>query len=154
MKPLFKLYPALVLALAGLLVSGCSHLEEIEPPGVVPEISLISVSPTVVIAHEEEIIFKIEYTDGDGDLGSNNDLDRNVFVKDTRIDVVHEFRLRQLAPDGAVIPITGIFDIVLPNTIITNGSGEQKAVFSIHIVDRAGNESNVVDSPEITIKAE
>ncbi|MEZ4773626.1 MAG: hypothetical protein R3D00_10630 [Bacteroidia bacterium] len=144
-----RIFPA--LALLSMMLFSCSHLDEIAPPSAVPEIQLISVSPLSVKAHQQEIVFKLEYTDGDGDLGSNNDTDRNVFVRDNRIDITHEFRLKQLAPDGAVIPITGIFEVILPNTIITDGSGEEKVVFSIYIVDRAGNESNVVDTPEITI---
>lgn len=151
MKTLNPSYIFPAFALLSVMLFSCSHVDEIDPPSEIPEIQLISVSPVNVKAHQQEIVFKLEYTDGDGDLGSNNDTDRNVFVRDNRIDVTHEFRLKQLAPDGAQIPITGIFDIVLPNTIITDGSAEEKVVFSIYVVDRAGNESNIVDTPEITV---
>lgn len=149
---MMKSYFSILVVLAMVGVTACSHVDEITPPSEVPEISLISVSPSTVKAYEDEIVFKIEYTDGDGDLGSNDDTDRNVFVEDNRIGVVHSFRLQQLAPDGAVIPITGVFDIILPNTILTGGSGDEKVVFTIHVVDRAGHESNVIETPEITVK--
>ena len=134
-----------------LVAMSCTHKEKIEPPSVIPEIKLITTSPGQVKAFEDEIRFVIEYTDGDGDLGTNDDKVRNVFVKDNRVDVIHEFRLQQLAPDNATIAITGTFEIKLPNTIIVGSSAPETVTFSISVVDRAGNESNEVTSPEITV---
>ena len=134
-----------------LVAMSCTHKEKIEPPSVIPEIKLITTSPGQVKAFEDEIRFVLEYTDGDGDLGTNDDKVRNVFVKDNRVDVIHEFRLKQLAPDNATIAITGTFEIKLPNTIIVGNSAPETVTFSISVVDRAGNESNEVISPEITV---
>ena len=134
-----------------LVAMSCTHKEKIEPPSVIPEIKLITTSPGQVKAFEDEIRFVIEYTDGDGDLGTNDDKVRNVFVKDNRVDVIHEFRLQQLAPDNATIAITGTFEIKLPNTIIDGNSAPETVTCSISVVDRAGNESNEVTSPEITV---
>ena len=117
----------------------------------VPEIELLSVSATQVQAQKDSIVFEIEYTDGDGDLGTNDDQIRNLFITDQRINLVHEFRVQQLAPDGADIPITGSLSIVLPNTLITDSSNQQSVTFTLYVVDRAGNESNVVESPEIIV---
>ena len=132
-------------------LSACTHIEKVKPPSVIPEITLISTSPGTVKAHEDEILFNLEYTDGDGDLGTNDDKIRNVFVTDNRINVVHEFRLKQLAPDDANVPITGTFEIILPNTILVGNSGSEAVTFTIKVVDRAGNESNEVTSPELTV---
>lgn len=152
MRPSDKIIKLLFSAiLATSFMTSCTHGDKFEVPSEIPEIKLINISATQVRAHQEEIVFEIEYTDGDGDLGSNDDQDRNVFVIDNRIGVEHKFRLKQLAPDGAVIPITGTFDIVLPNTIITDSTAMQTVIFSIYVLDRAGNQSNMIDTPEITV---
>lgn len=140
------------LSLGLLLLNGSSCTDpvvQVIPP--VPEIELLNTSPHQVIEFQDEIIFTIEYTDGDGDLGTNDDTKRNVFVKDSRIDNIHEFRLQQLAPDGADIPITGTFELTLPYTILVGGSSPELVRFDIYVVDEAGNESNVVSSPEIQV---
>lgn len=118
---------------------------------VIPEIALLSAGPSTVVAFQDSISFQVQYTDGDGDLGTNDDTQRNVFILDNRINATHAFRLQQLAPDGATIPITGSFRVNLPNTLITDGSPEQTVVFTLYVVDRAGNESNRVESDPIRI---
>lgn len=131
------------------LLSACQPGETLVP--VVPEIELLEVGPQTVTAFKDSISFQVKYTDGDGDLGTNDDTERNVFIVDNRIGTQHAFRLQQLAPDGATIPITGTFRVALPNTLITDNSTEQKVIFTLYVVDRAGNESNRVDSPELTV---
>ncbi|MDP5171603.1 MAG: hypothetical protein NWR72_15260 [Bacteroidia bacterium] len=121
-----------------------------EPISDIPEIELISVSPTSVKAFEDEIVFTVSYTDGDGDLGTNDDTERNVFIKDERLDVTHEFRLKQLAP--ADVAITGIFDVTLPSTILVDSSATMETVtFVLYVTDRAGNKSNEVMTDPIEV---
>ena len=116
-----------------------------------PEIELLDVGPLAVQAFVDSISFQIGYTDGDGDLGTNDDTERNVFIIDNRIEATHAFRLQQLAPDGAEIPIRGSFRVSLPNTIITDGSTQQTVNFTIYVVDRKGRESNQIVTPDIIV---
>ncbi len=136
-----------------LLLMACNsgtQREDLIP--VVPEIAINEVNPKIVKAGEDALIFEVSYTDGDGDLGSNDDQIRNVFLTDTRIGVIHEFRLRQLAPDGADVPITGSFNVTLPFTIMTDSTSDsERVIFSLYITDRAGNQSNTTESEEITV---
>lgn len=118
----------------------------------VPEIELLNISPATVISQQDSIVFELMYKDGDGDLGTNDDSKRNIFITDQRIDLTHEFRLKQLAPDGADIAIQGTFTITLENTLLTGTGNEENVSFGIYVVDRAGNESNTVLSPEIVVK--
>ena len=137
--------------LAFPLLAACDN--GLDPLDDKPGIELLSVSPTSVKAFEDEIVFRVKYTDGDGDLGSNVDSDRNVFLTDQRLDIVHEFRLKQLAPDGAEVPITGEFTLTLPSTIRVDSTGTSEQVtFSLYVVDRAGNESNEVVSQPIEVR--
>ncbi|MEM6347569.1 MAG: hypothetical protein AAF927_27020 [Bacteroidota bacterium] len=131
------------------MLSSCKGDAIIIP--AIPEIELLDVSPIAVQAFKDSIVFRIQYTDGDGDLGTNDDTQRNVFLLDDRIAATHSFRLQQIAPDGADIAVRGTFSLSLPNTIITDGSAQQEASFTLYVVDQAGNESNRVTSPKILV---
>jgi hypothetical protein len=65
---------------------------------------------------------------------------------------VYPFRVKQLAPSDAKIKIKGNLEFVLKNTEITDSSSSQSATYTIYLVDRAGNKSNSVVTPEITVK--
>ena len=54
-------------------------------------------------------------------------------------------------PDGADVPITGTFELTMPYTILVSGSSPEQVSFDIYVVDEAGNESNVVSSPDIQV---
>ena len=134
-----------------ILWTGCKQDElpnDILSP--IPQISLIDVSPTSVQALDDEIRFEVQYQDGDGDLGSSDDT-KNLFIQDLRIDNPHTFHLQQLAPDGANVPIQGTFVVTLPFTILTDNATEQNVRFEIYVVDRAGNQSNILTTPEIVV---
>lgn len=134
-----------------LLLFSCNN--GLEGISEIPEIELLSVSPTTVKAFEDDIVFEVKYTDGDGDLGSNDDQDRNVFIRDERLDITHEFRLKQLAPDGATIAITGTFSVTLPATIrVDSSSSTESVIFALYVRDQAGNTSNEVRSEPVQVQ--
>jgi hypothetical protein len=56
-----------------------------------------------------------------------------------------------LAPDNANVKITGVLTVELKNTAITDNSTLQKTTYSIYIKDRAGNISNTIITPEVTV---
>ena len=97
------------------------------------------------------IIFSISYQDGDGDLGENDPNVKNLFLQDQRNGITYEYRIQELAPQGADIAIIGTIDIVLNTTSITDGSNEQEVTFDIYAIDRAGNSSNTITSSPLTI---
>jgi len=117
----------------------------------VPSIELISTNPLQVKQFQDSITFVISYKDGDGDLGENNPNVNNLFLTDNRNNITYLYRIQQLAPEGAKIAIEGKLDIVLNNTGIINSNSSQTVSYSIYVVDRAGNKSNVVNSPLITV---
>ena len=136
----------LFLLLSGMMLS-CKDGGDILSP--VPEIELVSVTPLQVVAFRDSIVFEVNYTDGDGDLGSMTE--NNLFITDNRIQVTHAFRVQEIVPNGERVPITGSLRIILPNTLITNNMTSEKVTFSLYMKDQAGNESNLVMSPEITV---
>jgi hypothetical protein len=137
--------------LSGVVLLAACKPEDVPEISVIPEIELISLSPLQAKEFKDSLVFEIRYTDGDGDLGSNDQSARNLFITDNRVQLVHEFRIKQLAPTGANVPITGTLRTVLPNAIITDNSNQQTVNFSIQLRDRAGNLSNVVLSPDVSL---
>jgi len=149
MRILQTIFLSLAVLTLSFMLSSCKG--ESITISAIPEIELLDVSPIAVQAFKDSIVFRIQYTDGDGDLGTNDDSERNVFLQDDRIAATHSFRLQQIAPDGADIAVRGTFSLSLPNTIITDGSAQQEASFTLFVVDQAGNESNRVSSPVILV---
>jgi hypothetical protein len=140
-----------LLATLGLAMFSACKKEKIDLTDPVPTILGITISPATVVEFQDSIIFLIDYRDGDGDLGENSADAHNLFVTDNRINVTEEFRIRELAPQGAEIPITGTLRVVLRNTGITDNSNSQTVTYTIYIKDRAGNESERYVTPSITV---
>lgn len=135
-------------AIIVLLAMGCT---KDEPVNEIPEISFVSATPQTVTAFEDSLTVTISYRDGNGDLGENDTDDNNLFMEDSRNGVVYGFRIRQLAPDDAVIAIEGDLNIAVPNVPIIGSGDSESFTYTIHVVDRAGNESNRVTSSAITV---
>jgi hypothetical protein len=74
-----------------------------------------------------------------------------LFLQDSRNGVTYGFRVRQLAPDDAVIAIDGNLNIKLPNVPIIGEGNSESLTYSIWVIDLAGNESNRVQSSSITV---
>ncbi len=118
---------------------------------IVPQLTFESISPSSVQEFGGPITFSISYQDGDGDLGENDSDVKNLFLQDLRNGITYEYRIKELAPQGADIAIIGTLDIVLNTISITDGSNEQEVTFDIYAVDRAGNSSNLITSSPLTI---
>lgn len=117
----------------------------------VPEISLVSVSPTRIKEYSDKISFTIAYKDGDGDLGENTDGVKNLFITDSRNSILYQFRVKQLAPDGSKIAIKGNLVVELSSAAILDNSTEQSVQYSIYLKDRAGNSSNTISTSGLSI---
>jgi hypothetical protein len=119
-----------------------------------PVIEFKSISPSSLTEGTQNVIISIKYTDGDGDLGENSSDVKNLFVTDNRLGITYSFRIKELAPAGATIPITGTLNTDIGTVFISDNSAQQTANFSIYIVDRAGHASNTITTSPITINAQ
>jgi len=117
----------------------------------VPQIALEEVGPDTVVALEDSIYMRISFYDKDGDLGENFTDDKNLFVIDSRLNLAHEYRISNIVPGGAEVPIQGELEWTIPSVYIANGNTSQKVSYSIYVVDRAGNQSNILETQEIRI---
>ena len=116
-----------------------------------PRIELASISSDTIFEFRESILLNINYEDGDGDLGSTDPDINSIFVHDQRFEKADEYYLGPLAPQGSSISIQGTLNIALANTFILGNADEEHTVLTIHVVDRAGNKSNTIETGKITI---
>lgn len=119
-----------------------------------PEIAFVSISPDTVKELNDSIIITISYKDGDGDLGENTADQKNLFLNDTRIDVTEQYRISQLVPNIAQVPIQGKIKIRVDGTVMSSSDSSLKAeslLYTIKVKDRAGNFSNLLYTKAITI---
>lgn len=141
----------LILAIAGfmLFVAGCKKTETISS---VPSIKFIAISPNPAIKYQDEIVIAIECTDGDGDLGENTPDTKNLFITDSRNNVTTAMRLSQLAPDNSSIILRVPINIhLLPPGFIDDNSTSESVSYSVYVKDRAGNQSNTIQTSSITV---
>ncbi len=149
-----KTIPFIVYSFSLLLLtafSGCK--KEALPISETPAIKFLSISPNPAVKYQDEVSIELEYTDGDGDLGENTPDVKNLFVTDSRNNVVSAFRINQLAPTGSSIIITGKLKITLtPQGFIDDNNTSETTIFSIYVTDRAGHSSNTVQTSALTIQ--
>ena len=141
-----QLLPLLLIALLTACKKDENEFSE------VPEIEFVSITPGVVDQFTDPVTITLRYKDGDGDLGENDADARNCVITDNRIGIEYEYRIRQLAPDGASIPIQGTLDVQLGGQGITDtAAATQSTSFTVVVRDRAGHQSNAVTTGSITI---
>ena len=143
----------LIIWLIACFSLGCTD-EGIEISNT-PEIEFISISPQQVVAYEEKVIIRIKYVDGDGDLGENNPDVKNLTVTDSRNQVGFQFRIPELAPPGSELAITGELPIELDGVAIIDPDSQSEVVeYQVQLIDRAGNQSNMVNTDQIIVTRE
>jgi|ERR1051325_12121913 hypothetical protein len=133
-----------------VFVSSCKKKDKFEST-VTPQIEFVSISPSSVVEYANSITITFSYDDLDGDVGENNANATNLFITDSRNNVTYNYRISQLAPDGASIHIKGNLNAVIKSTAITDNSSSQSVTYSIYIKDRAGNTSNTITTDAITV---
>ena len=136
---------AFIFLIPVLFSFGCKKEEDISFDPI-PKIEYVANEYT------DSVTVTIKYNDGDGDLGENSTTAKNCFVTDNRIGITYQYRIQQLAPDGANIPIEGNLNIELGGQGITDSSNQQSVSYTIYIVDRAGHQSNSITTSAITIR--
>jgi hypothetical protein len=148
----FRIIFFLVLS---LVIMSCEK-EEIKPSDPLPTVShvpAISLGTMATTYNQfDDVVLYVNYTDGNGDLGFDDADTPVVYVTDNRNDIEFNFHVQPLSPPGVEIAIQGQLQVVIENIILLSQSNSSETVtFSVKIIDRAGNWSNLVTSPVLTI---
>ncbi|MFZ1703600.1 MAG: hypothetical protein WAT79_04600 [Saprospiraceae bacterium] len=132
---------------------------------IIPEISNISLSKNFMNQgsfNMDSIIFKIEFTDGDGNFGSKNV--SNVFIKDSRKStLIYEFKAPEVPEQGTKNGIRGVLYVTMyslccftdqnPSCCLDNFGCPQSNNFhfEVYIRDRDGQDSNTFTTSDIDL---
>lgn len=140
------------------LTYGC-----IDPPDypIEPVIEFVSMSHTTVVAQTspldanrpvDTLYITFSFTDGDGDLGELGDTN-NVYFIDSRFgDRGPSFNIEDIPAAGATNGISGEITAMIPQVFcFPNSEPRDEVVYSIQIADKAGNLSNVIDTPPLEL---
>lgn len=117
----------------------------------IPEIRLIEWSHDTIRQYEDVLRIRIMYKDGDGDLGFADPDQYALFVRDIRLQAFDGFYIGPLAPPDARVPIQGHLNIEFPTLFLFGNGAVEQTRFQIKMIDRAGQESNVVETGLVAI---
>ncbi|MFK7905284.1 MAG: hypothetical protein AB8B69_09175 [Chitinophagales bacterium] len=141
-----------------------------------PHITNVTIDKTVIDNFSESFVVSIDFEDGDGDLGADPDvpveeqLFDNIFLVDNRVNVgldsvfTRPFSIEMLTPTAGSQAIDGTIRVTIAELCCYNEGGSpacfpsdarvetNEVVFDVYILDRAGHQSNVVQTPPLTIQ--
>jgi hypothetical protein len=140
---------------SSLVVMSCKK-EELKTTDPLPTVSHV---PAILLGtmattynQFDDVVLYVNYIDGNGDLGFEDADTPVVYVTDNRNGIEFNFHVQPLSPPGVEIAIQGQLQVVIENVILLSQSNSSETVtFSVKIIDRAGNWSNLVTTPVLTI---
>jgi len=143
-------FACFAILLVWIVFSGCKK-DTVEPDPI-PFLKIESVSPTNLVEFTDSVIVLLTYDDGDGDLGFFDPDSSALAVTDSRFSEPDYYFVEGLAPDnGESLHIRGTLRVGLTPPFILGNGNTEVIQYSIRIKDRAGNWSNTVVTPDITI---
>lgn len=117
----------------------------------VPVIKFLDVNSTSIKEFKDSLVLRFEYSDADGDIGEDNPDKNDLFIKDRRLANADYYFVKPLSPPGSEIKIKGIISVQIKNTFLLGTGNSELTQFDIKLRDRAGNWSNSINTPNITI---
>jgi hypothetical protein len=142
----------IALSLTGIMFLSFGCKEVVNTTGnPSPRIALVKIEPTTVKQFTDSLKITFTYEDGDGDLGFENADINSLEVQDERLQKTDTYYIPPLAPTDAKIRIKGQLTMNLRNVFLLGTGNIETTSFTLRIKDRAGNFSNPIKTPEITI---
>lgn len=143
-------YSSLLLVLL-ILLGSCKKDDTLSGNSNVPFIKMIDVSATTILQFKDSLVIRFEYTDGDGDIGELNPDQNDLQIKDKRLNKADFYFVKPLSPPGSEIKTKGIIAVQIKNTFLLGTANSETTTFELKLKDRAGNWSNGIITPIITI---
>ena len=152
----------LALIALGMVLAGCRDDEPLFP--IEPRVAFVSFSADTV-PELESFIVTLSYTDGDGDLGSDDNNAEELLLVDNRPNVPFQiddtttyegrfvYSIPNLTPETRNPSIQGEISIDFPGlTVLEPFENEYETVqFRVTLEDRAGNVSPEIVTPPIVV---
>jgi len=160
--PTLRVFPGPLLTGAVALLGSVSSC--VSPPEypLEPVLTFESISSTSLVEGSQDTVFlRFAFTDGDGDLGHGDpqapepDTTRNVFLSDSRVPGFPIFyHIDEVAQSDNVQAISGFIDLRFnPGffACLSLDEPQDTLSLSLYVVDRAGNRSNSIRTPLLTL---
>jgi hypothetical protein len=136
----------------GFGLGSCSETTVLPVTSGPPIIQYVDIQPREITEFADSIIIRISYEDPNGDIGYDNPNIGSLAIQDLRLEAPDWYHVQMLAPQGQELSIAGELQLKIKNSFLL-GTGETETTsYQLTLVDRAGNESNVVITDPITIK--
>lgn len=145
-----KYIPYILLILALGLISSCQK-EGKNILSFTPFLSIDSINKTVITEFQDSIILYLNFEDGDGDLGRQDPDSNSLSIKDARLDSAELYHIPPIIPADENLQTVGRFRVFIPTLFILGSEKQEKTSISVRVKDQAGNWSNEITSPVITI---
>lgn len=136
-----------------LIIAGCGKEDDITYSNT-PVIGFVSISQDTIRQYEDVLSIRISYKDGDGDIGFEDPEEYALYVRDIRLEAFDGFYVGPLAPPDAQVPIQGELNIEFPSLFLFGNGAVEQTRFEIKMIDRAGNESNLIETDFVAITRE
>jgi len=153
-----------------LVLMSCTQPPDYPPEPVIEFNSLSQPFMTQGTTLSDSIFLTVDFTDGDGDLGTEDD-SLDIYLIDTRIEdfsVPIQFKLPFVPLQGTGNGISGEISLKLPatccifpagvavpcDTTVTDLYPTDTLIYEVYIKDRAGNESNHILTENIIVLCE
>ncbi len=133
------------------LLAACTKVTQTSVGDPVPVIRFVKVGSTNIKQFKDSVNITFTYEDGDGDLGYQNADINSLEVKDSRLQKPDMYYVAPLAPVDSKVHISGQLTMKLKNLFLIGTGNIEKTTLQVRIQDRAGNWSNIIITPEITI---
>lgn len=131
-----------------VVLFSCKKDEEINP---VPEITFKSISSTTVLNFENNLEIELDYKDETGDIGYQDPDTYSLRIKDSRLAEFDWYHIPPLTPNNEELNIEGSFTVSLSSLFLLGSAEQETTVLTLQLKDRAGNWSNIVQTPTILI---
>lgn len=159
-------YTCFLLVAGAMIFNSCVNAPNYSD---IPEIEFVGFTNLVMDQaplNSDTTVLTLKFTDGDGDIGFDIDTPgENIFIIDNRTNEFFDrFRAPAIPPQGANNGVTGEINMVLLNTCCIFPPQDSIPVcespaayptnqltFTVYIEDRAGNKSNEIVTPAITL---
>lgn len=130
----------------------------IKPPAYseVPYLEFSEVNKTSFVQYDPDSLkVKIYFEDGDGDIGGADIDSLNMFWEDSRVPGYQvEFKIPFIELQGNHAAISGYINITRGISECINPVEVDTFYYSIQIMDRAGNFSNVIRTPDLFLNCD
>lgn len=139
----------MMMIAAFVAIASCKKNDDEKPAP--PVIAFTNISATTVEQFNNSIQINFTYEDYQGDLGRQDPDDYSLRVLDARLGDYDWYHIPPMTPDEQELHIKGTYLLTIDPIFILGLSAQESTTFSLQLQDRAGNWSNIIETPVVLV---